>query len=77
MELGYLISERFQGKGYASEAIGECLSLCSHFEISSVFAVIHPQNAVSLHLAKKFGMEVIGQTVRGDISCDIFRRDIL
>ena len=76
VELGYLISERFQRKGYASEAIGACFSLCSRFEISSVFAVIHPQNAVSLHLARKFGMEVIGQTVRGDISCNVFKRDI-
>lgn len=77
VELGYLISEGFQGKGYASEAIALCLSLCSRFAFSSIFAVIPPQNTISLHLAEKFGMCAVGSTIRAEISCDVFRRDFL
>lgn len=76
VELGYLISEKFQGSGYALEAIQTALSIGSRFGFSSVFAVIDPDNAVSIHLAEKIGMKAAGTTLRTNSSCLVFRYDI-
>lgn len=71
-ELGYLVSGRFQGHGYASEAINAALSVCGCFGISKVFAVIHPDNAPSIHIAEKFGMEPAGTILRNGACCSVF-----
>lgn len=71
-ELGYLISERFQGNGYAYEAIRTALSVCNRFGLSEIFAVIHPDNASSIHLAEKSGMQPDGWTSRNGVRCHVF-----
>lgn len=75
IEIGYLISERFQGQGYAAEAISMALATGRRFGFSKIFAVIHPDNAASLHLAKKMGMEPVGTTMRNGIACPTFCLD--
>lgn len=76
IELGYLISEKFQGEGYAFEAIQAALSVCSRFDFPAVFAVINPENAVSIHLAEKIGMKAAGTAIRNKVCCPVFRLDI-
>ena len=73
IEIGYFVSRRFQGQGYAKEAIEISLSLCSRFGFSEIFAVIHPDNAPSLHLAEKFGMKLSGKTIRNGTSCLVYQ----
>lgn len=76
IEIGYLISERFRGQGYAGEAVETALSLCTRFGFNEVFAVIHPDNAPSMHLMEKSGMKLSGKTVRGGTSCLVYRLGI-
>lgn len=73
IELGYLISEKHRGHGYALEAIRAALSAGRFLGISTVFAVIDPQNAVSVHIAERIGMKPAGTVIRNNSSCLIFR----
>lgn len=72
IELGYLVSERFQGHGYASEAVNAAISVCSHFGFSKIYAVVHPDNTASIHLAEKSGMKPAGTISRNGACCHVF-----
>jgi len=57
-ELGYTLCKENWGQGYASEAtrcVFEYARESLHFD--TIMSVIHPDNAASLAVAKKFGVE--------------------
>ena len=56
LELGYIIGKNWQRQGYATEVCQKVIEYAKenlHFPI--LYCVIHPQNTVSIHLAKKLG----------------------
>lgn len=57
--LSYLICKRFWGQGYAIEAVRALVDYrFATLEIDKIEALIDPENARSLHLAEKLGMQL-------------------
>lgn len=66
-ELGFAVSARFHGKGYATEAVRGVLSWAdAHLDYERSVCLIDPQNAASLHVAEKCGYRVFAQGVHGE-----------
>lgn len=55
VEIGFLIGKAYQNKGYATEAIRSILKFAKEAELSPVYALVMPENAVSLHVLDRFG----------------------
>jgi RimJ/RimL family protein N-acetyltransferase len=56
-ELGYLLSNEYQGMGYARKFVNEIIQYCFHeLDIPRIVAVIDSRNLRSLHLAENVGM---------------------
>lgn len=65
IELGYLIDEDYQEKGYAKEAVDAILRVAFHeLSIKKIVAVIHPSNMKSLLFAEKISMNKTGKIIR-------------
>ena len=63
-EVGYLLGRSYWGKGYATEAAMASLQYgFEHFNFAEIIALVHPENAASLRVAKKCGMAVIERKV--------------
>ncbi|HSK74640.1 MAG TPA: GNAT family N-acetyltransferase [Pyrinomonadaceae bacterium] len=57
LELAYLIDRDFWGKGLATEAAGEIMNLgFNRFGFTRIIAVIKPENAASIRVAEKCGL---------------------
>ena len=55
-EIAYGISEKQQGKGYASSMISDCIRLLREVGIKTIRAAISDSNAASEHVATKNGL---------------------
>ena len=66
-EIGWVLTSRVHGKGYATEAVQAALSWGdARFEGSTTVCIIHPENVASLRVAKKCGYRECGcATYRG------------
>lgn len=63
-ELGWMVAPRWQGKGYATEAVQACLAWgAQHFDAGSTFScIITPDNAASIRVAQKCGFALREET---------------
>lgn len=51
----YGLDRQYWGKGYATDAITLLLAFANKkLNISTIYASVHPENASSIHLLKKF-----------------------
>ncbi len=57
-ELGYRFKRKHWGKGYATEASKTIIKYgFENFDISSIYAITHPENKNSIKVLKKLGFE--------------------
>ena len=62
-ELGYIISPRVHGKGYATEAVGAAIAwLDQHVAAKRTVCLIHEGNVASIRLAEKFSYREFHRT---------------
>lgn len=76
-ELGWVVAPRWQGKGYATEAVRACLTWgAEHFDPhTTVACIIAPDNTASIRVAEKAGFTLREQTMyQGDL-VGLFTRD--
>jgi ribosomal-protein-alanine N-acetyltransferase len=63
-EVGYLLDRPFWGKGYATEAARASLQFgFERFDFPEIIALVHPDNAGSLRVAAKCGLQVVERKV--------------
>jgi RimJ/RimL family protein N-acetyltransferase len=73
-ELGYVFDSAVWGNGYASEAAGAVLRYArEHLNIARIISIIHPENAASLGVARKLGLEREDAVWMGGRSFDRYR----
>jgi RimJ/RimL family protein N-acetyltransferase len=73
-ELGYTFDAAVWGNGYASEAAGAVFHYArKSLGIARIISVIHPENAASLGIARKFGLEREDSVWMGGRSFDRYR----
>jgi len=73
IELGWGISPKFWGKGYAIEAATACLNWAfTELKLQSVISIIHPDNLASKKLALKLGEKYNYSAELNDIKFDIY-----
>ena len=66
-ELGYFLLPEHWGLGYATEAAHLVVRHAFlDLELESLVAIVHPENAPSIGVARKVGMEFERETVRPD-----------
>ncbi len=75
-ELGYVITSRNHGKGYATEAAVAALAWGdTHFVPNRTACIIHPRNLASLRVAEKCGYQVVERTTyKGEPTIVLVRR---
>jgi RimJ/RimL family protein N-acetyltransferase len=74
-ELGWALAPEAHGKGYASEALGVVLDWeRERFNAPCVVALIDPDNAPSIKLARKFGFTERARTTYKDVPTIQFER---
>ncbi|MBO7335084.1 MAG: GNAT family N-acetyltransferase [Lachnospiraceae bacterium] len=54
-EVGFAIGTAYQRKGYAYEAVSECIKIAKKLEFEKVYALTMPENEPSTELLKKLG----------------------
>ena len=70
-ELGWTLSRKFWGRGYASEAARRALAYAfDELDKDHVISLIDPQNINSIKVAERLGEKVEGKT-------DLFGREVL
>lgn len=61
IEVGYAVSQQFQGKGYATEAAEACLAYgFKQLNLRKIAAVARPENERSRRVMEKLGMKYNG-----------------
>lgn len=75
-EIGWHVAKSAQGRGYATEAAA---ALCQHAVasgITSLEAVIIPDNEASRRVAQKLGMTVVRSVVHAGLDHDLWSLDL-
>lgn len=63
-EVGYLLDPALWGRGYATEAARASLQFgFERFAFPEIIALVHPDNAASLRVASKCGLQVVERKV--------------
>lgn len=76
VEVGYLLSEKFRGRGWTTE--GTIASLRFGFEIvgiESIIAIVHPDNIPSQRVALKSGLSLVDRNNYFGMDCFRYRID--
>ncbi len=75
-EMGWVLSPRMQGKGYASEAVHAAVQWGDeHFGKTRMCCIIAPENLASIRVAEKAGFHAWRHTTYKDSPTVIFVRD--
>lgn len=75
VRIGYSIYPEAQGNGYATEAVeGLVAWLLTRPEVRTVQATIAPENAASLGVARKVGMDAVGTSFDDEGELIVFER---
>jgi len=75
VEIGYLLSKPFWGRGLATE--GARAGLCFGFEmlgLQTIVGIVHPENAASAHVLEKLGMACTGPAIYFEM--DVLRYEV-
>jgi len=76
-EVGWALSPRVHGKGYATEAVQAALAWGdAHLGVLPIVCIIDPENLPSIRVAEKAGFRVWRQTTYHDQPTIVFKRDI-
>ena len=72
-EIGYVLSPRFWGLGYATEGAAAALRFAREEQHApQVISLIHPDNAASIRVAQRLGATATGTTLLGDRSVSVY-----
>jgi len=63
-EIGWHLHPDSWGNGYATEAAGGVIALAFARGMAEILAVVRPDNAASIAVARRLGMEHLGRTCR-------------
>ncbi len=64
IDLGYRFKKQYWGRGYATEAAKTCISYAfAHLNIDRIIAKAHIENAASLKVIEKCGMQFLKEDV--------------
>lgn len=76
-ELGWMIAPRWQGKGYATEAVRACLTWgAQHFPAGTKLScIITPDNVASIRVAQKCGFALREATTYQGDAVGMYTRD--
>lgn len=76
-ELGWMVAPRWQGKGYATEAVRACLTWAAQrFSAGTKLAcIITPDNAASIRVAEKCGFTLSDTTTYQGDAVGLYTRD--
>ena len=73
MEIAYSLKPPYWGKGYGTEMATHLKKFGIQHKVANQFiSIIHKENAASIHVAKKNGMEVLFETKYLDMDVFIF-----
>lgn len=77
VEIGYAVEEKYQGKGYATEAVRALSEYgLKHFGLKSVTGVVDSANSGSVRVLEKAGYRFVREEVRNafgrTVPCSIF-----
>jgi RimJ/RimL family protein N-acetyltransferase len=76
LEVGWHLHPDAWGHGYATEAARAVLARAFGSGVEEVFAVVRPDNAASIAVCRRLGMEALGRTDRYyDSELELFRVD--
>ena len=76
-ELGYMISGKYQGKGYAKEAVRAILSYADEeLEAPRVLLRIDDANLTSWHFAEKMGFRLLPQRLEKNPDVRLYVYDL-
>jgi ribosomal-protein-alanine N-acetyltransferase len=66
-ELGYFLLPVYWGRGYATQAARRVVEHAfADLHLESLVAIIHPENAASIGVARRLGMELEREVLRSD-----------
>ena len=76
IEVGYLMSRDYQGRGWTTEGVCACLGFgFNQLGIRSVIAIVHPENIPSQRVALKCGLSLVDRTNYFGMDCFRYRID--
>ncbi len=76
-EMGWVIASKFQGQGYASEALSACLDWAdSHLTTRQISCIIHRQNSASLRISEKLGFEKVQDSTYAGAAVTMFLKNL-
>jgi ribosomal-protein-alanine N-acetyltransferase len=76
IEVGYLMSRAFQGRGWTTEGVQASLGFAfNQLGIQSIIAIIHPENIASQRVAMKCGLLLVDYNNYFGMDCFRYRID--
>jgi RimJ/RimL family protein N-acetyltransferase len=76
-EIGWVLTPRVHGLGYATEAVGAVLNWGrAHFQKRQMVCIIDPDNEASLRVARKFGFQEWARTQYRDLPIVVLRASL-
>jgi RimJ/RimL family protein N-acetyltransferase len=70
--LAWVLAVRFQGQGYAREAVAGLVPWLDGVGVQRLVAYIHPQHAASMGVARALGLEPTGERVDSEVVWERF-----
>lgn len=76
-ELGYMISKRYEGQGYAAEAVEAILQYADEeLEAPRVVIRIHKANERSIRFAERLGFQIVAKKLKNEPDIRLFVYDL-
>jgi RimJ/RimL family protein N-acetyltransferase len=65
VELGYIFDNSYRKQGYCTEVVEACIRFAfDELQLTELYCSVHPENAASVRIVEKAGMEKIGEHVK-------------